>query len=668
MDRHDHDTISTSYLHWMGIAAWTGGPAIPRRSRGLSIAPGDTPGHVSIESAGGCAAPLALIEREHTHIQWLLGGAPREETALEYTHRQDLSITDGTLTEPAFTIVDFRDMPGDGGGHCPGDRPSGPEATLAAARRVCPMLREHIPAWKLAEPLGLIALAVREYLTGPVIHRLTVEHVRRRRDEARRPGSAVAFGRLAYSVSSATSAMTLHVAEGDPIFTPAVLEHLVDRAQVFADVFGSTVDCRATFGRIITHGVFPSTIHEPDAEDTPIILYRVPLPAEALPVGPLPPLMPSAAGAPDHEPDCAPDPGHATLPLPAPGTVDVDRRRTVILRRDPDSGIIEIRPFTPGRTPVDRTIRNGGYLVPAEALDDLGRECAADAGCLAAHATPATVWESLSTWGLAPHTIAGVAGSTPIHPATGGEPRVAVHGPGSVRALRPTVASPCGRSVNRPLLSVEVDAAAPADAVLHNVCDVLDALGVVPPTDYPIEITWSSGDAPASHTTEGAPDDDGAPVDAGNPPADSTASGTPGSPVLPSLWPRALGARRLAVSDRAMALAVVRHAVYGRDLRAASWIGVRHAGPSSSRGRHRITVAVLRDGGNPAGADALPGLADAIGDACAACLPGANVTCGIVDASGLADVRRWVTVAGRHPLSGFLPPAMQLERLADSTP
>ncbi len=117
-----------------------------------------------------------------------------------------------------------------------------------------------------------------------------------------------------------------------------------------------------------------------------------------------------------------------------------------------------------------------------------------------------------------------------------------------------------------------------------------------------------------------------------------------------------------------MALAVVRHAVYGRDLRAASWIGVRHAGPSSSRGRHRITVAVLRDGGNPAGADALPGLADAIVDACAACLPGANVTCGIVDAAGLADVRRWVTVAGRHPLSGFLPPAMQLERLADSTP
>lgn len=197
MDRHDHDTISTFYLRWMGIAAWTGGPAIPRRSRGLSIAPGDTPGHVSIESAGGCAAALALIEREHTHIQWLLGGAPREETALEYTHRQDLSITDGTLTEPAFAIVDFRDMPGDGGGHCPGGRPYGPEATLAAARRVCPMLREHIPAWKLAEPLGLLALAVREYLTGPVLHRLTVEHVRRRRDGARQPGSAVAFGRLA---------------------------------------------------------------------------------------------------------------------------------------------------------------------------------------------------------------------------------------------------------------------------------------------------------------------------------------------------------------------------------------------------------------------------------------------------------------------------------------
>ena len=72
------------YVRWMGIAAWTGGLAIPRHSRGLALKPGSSARHISIESAGGCARTLETIEREYTHIQWLLGGSPLDETALDY--------------------------------------------------------------------------------------------------------------------------------------------------------------------------------------------------------------------------------------------------------------------------------------------------------------------------------------------------------------------------------------------------------------------------------------------------------------------------------------------------------------------------------------------------------------------------------------------------------
>ena len=122
------------YVRWMGIAAWTGGLAIPRHSRGLALKPGSSARHISIESAGGCARTLETIEREYTHIQWLLGGSPLDETALDYVYQQDLRITAGALMNRAFAVVDFGDTP----------RDYSPEASVAVAREVSqPQLVQH---------------------------------------------------------------------------------------------------------------------------------------------------------------------------------------------------------------------------------------------------------------------------------------------------------------------------------------------------------------------------------------------------------------------------------------------------------------------------------------------------------------------------------------------
>lgn len=173
--------MTRDYVRWMGIAAWTSGAAIPRDSRGLAVAPGRSPRHILVESAGGSATALEVAEREHTHIQWLLGGAPRDESALDYVRHQDLRITDGALTDKHFAVIDLRDRTA-GWDTCSGKGPDySPEGSIAAARRLDATradaaLAEHVPDWALAEPLGLLALAVREYVTGAVPRRGTQQH------------------------------------------------------------------------------------------------------------------------------------------------------------------------------------------------------------------------------------------------------------------------------------------------------------------------------------------------------------------------------------------------------------------------------------------------------------------------------------------------------------
>jgi len=208
------------YVRWMGIAAWTGGLAIPRHSRGLALKPGSSARHISIESAGGCARTLETIEREYTYIQWLLGGSPLDETALDYVYQQDLRITAGALMNRAFVAVDFGDAP----------RDYSLEASVAVAREVSTTaagsaLSGHIPAWNLAEPLGLLALVVRECFIGSTIQELTRAYGRRcseRNSETGRANhtdDAMAFGRLAYSIArhpdsklaSPVTPITLHV-------------------------------------------------------------------------------------------------------------------------------------------------------------------------------------------------------------------------------------------------------------------------------------------------------------------------------------------------------------------------------------------------------------------------------------------------------------------------
>ncbi|WP_370625005.1 hypothetical protein [Corynebacterium sp. TAE3-ERU12] len=490
-------------------------------------------------------------------------------------------MTANGLGNDAFAVVDFDASAGN-------DRAYTPEASLAAARHVSSQLVGHIPSWPLAEPLGLLALAVRECVTGSVVRRLTSEYVSRF-DAAPQPADgALGYGRLAYSVlphhESATNspALTLHVLADDPIFTAPVLQDLIDRAQAFADVFGSVVDCHATFGDIRTHSVFPSTIHEPDAEDVPILLYKIPLAADLLPVA-----------------SCAPV-------VASDGSI-ASGSTSVVIHRDADSGAIEVRRFIPGQTIIDRALREGGYLSPKKVIAQLQRECAeTDPGCLAAAATPAMMSESLATWGLA------------------------VDGDNAMRAVRPNVVQPAGDSISQPLLTVEVSASAPPGSVVHEVCDVLDALGVYEGLDFPVEV-----------------------VDAGSLSGPTASAEPEDATALPCLWPRALGAREAAASGQALALAAVRQALRKYRPDGGVWVGVTYSRPSSSN-QHRISVATDTD---------LPReFVQTLSDICTEHFPDAQVECDIVAAPHADDAHSWVTAAGYHPVFGLLPAYIQLVR------
>lgn len=516
--------MTIDYVAWMGIATWTCGPTIPRRSRGLSMAPGDTPDRITVETAGGCVPAFEDIEREYTHIQWLLSRAPLDEAVVSYRHKQDLRVTEDALTDPTFAVVDFS------------GRDYGPEASLATARSARTMLDAHIPEWDLAEPLGLLALAVREHLTGETVREMTAEYACRLDG----PGATLAYGRLAYSVASnpgesGPPEITLHVADGDPIFTPPVLEHLIDRARDFAAVFGSSIDCRGTFRDIVRHPDFPATVHEADALGLPIPLFRIPLAAE---------LLPAAA-----------------------------------LERAPSS-CTGIRTTAPsGRGPSRRAGASSIAASCSEAPEAGGR-----------HRRPA----------------ARVRGQ---------------------RSRLPRGASAFLRDLG----------------IAGHVGDSR----VAPGRRHPLARCFTT--CATSSTTSGC-------TRTWTSPSRSSGASRHASPMAPGCracgrgpW----GARKLAAADAALAVAVVRHAVDGTIPPGVSWIGVRHSRPAPAH--HHITVAVLGDGGT--------GLADAIGAACATLLPGADVTCEVVDAAGLDDTGGWVTAAGRHPRFRLLPAAMQLERL-----
>lgn len=652
------------YVRWMGVAAWTCGLAIPRNTLGVSLSPSGSPGHISIECAGGCANTLEVIEREYAHIQWLLAGSPRDEEALEYVYHQNLRVTKD-VTDRTFTVVDFSDSHSDQGPRAARNRDYSPEAALAAARdlsetEVGAALPEHIPDWPLAEPLGLLALAIREYFSHAVLFKLTQEYAKHLGSNPNQRPSSLAYGRLAYSVAphpeqeqeptqSASQlsdvGITLHVRARDPLFTETVIGKLIERAQDFATAFGSTVNCRKIFHRVRVHSVLPGTIHEPDAEETPVILYRIPLCAELLPAWSLPALVSGDAAVGQRQPSVAEHGASAREEENAPvsrasASPDALTGTPMVLHRDPDSGVVEAFRFIPGQTLVDRSIQYGGYLTPAEIIAELQRECTtAEPKGLAAYATPAMIWQSLATWGLSRDAWAGA-------------------GEGTVRALHPNRVSLVAKSIDQPLVTIEVDAGAPPGSIIHDVCDVLDALGVESSTDFPIELVPS---ALSGHRSD---------ISAGSSAAQLFASARGSvleesdSAELPCLWPRALGARDHAVGDQALTLAAVRQALRSRIPDGVSWVGVSYAQAGLPAQPGCIKVAVRYEAPSVDRAGFLEALNNALDDICRAHFPGAQVTHEILEASQLASARDWVTAVGCHPECGYLPAYLQLERLS----
>lgn len=652
------------YVRWMGVAAWTCGLAIPRNTLGVSLSPSGSPGHISIECAGGCASTLEVIEREYAHIQWLLAGSPRDEEALEYVYHQNLRVTKD-VTDRTFAVVDFSDSHSDQGPRAARNRDYSPEAALAAARdlsetEVGAALPEHIPDWPLAEPLGLLALAIREYFSHSVLSKLTQEYGKDLGSNPDQRPSSLAYGRLAYSVGPHTeqeqeptqsappisdTGITLHVQARDPLFSETVIGELIERAQDFATAFGSTVDCPKFFHSVRVQSVFPSTIHEPDAEETPVMLYRIPLCTELLPAGSLPAVFsgeavvgqwqPSVA---EHGPSAREEENARASRVSA--SPDALTRAPMVLHRDPDSGVVEASRFTPGQTLVDRSIQYGGYLTPAEIIGQLQRECTtAEPKGLAAYATPAMIWHSLATWGLSRDAWVGL-------------------GEGPVRAVHPNRAALVADSIDQPLVAIEVDAGAPPGSAIHDVCDVLDTLGVEPSTDFPIELVSSEL---SGHRTE---------VSAGSSAAQLFASDTSSvlqesdSSELPCLWPRALGARDHAVGDQALALAAVRQALHGHIPDGVSWVGVSYAQAGSPAQSSCIKAAVRYEAQSVDRAGFVEALSCALDDICRAHFPGAQVKHEILEASQLASARDWVTAVGCHPECGYLPAYLQLERLS----
>ncbi|MGJ4140976.1 hypothetical protein ACN4D8_07090 [Corynebacterium macclintockiae] len=625
-------TMSIDYVRWIGIAAWTSGLAIPRNCQALAVLPGDSPRRILIQSAGGRATTFEDIEREYTHIQWLLAGAPSDESALDYVYHQQLCLTHYGLIDHDFAILDVSDSACGSKNYsfrqssAADRRPDySPKAALAAAQRLSnsaigSALLEHIPAWNMAESLGLLALAVREYFTGAVVRELTRKYVKDLRSDSLNTQEVLGCGRLAYSVAfrvnddSATTApvITLHVQEDDPLFTESVLRHIVDRAQAFASACGSDVHCGAVFQNIIFHQAFPSTVHEPDAEETPIILYRIPLSTDLLPVQSLTQVLgDSAARTAD---DALREP---------------PQRTSLSIRRLPDSGIIRVRSFIPGTSIVDRAIHRGGYLASSELVSKLQQEKAmADPDCLAAAVTPALIWESLSTWGLASGSTASSVCSV-----------LSVHA-NSISAVE--------GSIHQPLLTVEIDAQAPLGTVAHDVCDVLGDLGIDSFTDFPIELLWFDPQKQAGVSTS-------------SPNASPAPQAT--SLELPVLWPRALGARSIAATNQAVALAAVRRALRHCCTKGLSWIGVAHARKTSACGRHLIRVAVAFESEYADRVAVNQELSLAVNAVLAENSIGPHVTCEVIDANQITDVSTWVTAAGYHPVTGFLPAYIQLEHL-----
>lgn len=691
-------TMAIDYVRWMGIAAWTCGLAIPRRSLGVSLIPGNSPRHVSIQCAGGCAHTLEVIEREYTGIQWLLGGSPYDESALDYVQHQELCMTKPDLMDRTFAVVDFSDATPDQDGNPHQGHDYSPEASLAAARQLSTTqvgttqigaeLSKHIPSWNLAEPLGLLALAVREFLTGSAVRRLTHAYAHRSSGKYRHPGnppgsrlgdhtedhagSSLAYARLAYSVayhhepaiqstkplaagseptagstSRTAPFITVHVLADDPIFTAEALKHLIDRAQDFAVAFGSTINCHAIFHDIHVHSVFPATIHEPDAHDTPILLYKIPLAADLLPEASFPPVFRDGTETPRGSAPCDSVPyGSATPHKNTMSTQNALARMPVVLHRDSHSGVIVARPFTPGRTILDRSIQWGGYLTPADVISTLHREYStANPSSLAASATPAMIWESLATWGLCIDTTTNAV-NPPVAP-----------GATAVLRVRPHIVSRVGNSINKPLIMVEVDATAPFGSVIHDVCDVLDSLGVEPPMDFPIELVWSS----KTSIPYGTDNENNSAI------SPKALSRQRHSGTLPCLWPRALGAQRYAITDQALALALVRHSLRGYSPQGVSWVGVRSSpGISLSNGKPCISVAIASTSDEGKFTALASALSSAINTACAKNFPDSQVVCSIVDANSLSRVRDWITACGYHPVFGFLPAYIQLERLSEN--
>ena len=625
-------TMSIDYARWIGIAAWTSGLAIPRNCQALAVVPGDSPGRILIQSAGGRATTFEDIEREYTHIQWLLAGAPSDESVLDYVYYQQLCLTHYELLDHDFAILDVSDGGCESKNHAfrhssaADRRPDySPKAALAAAQRLSnsaigSALSEHLPAWNVAESLGLLALAVREYFTGTVVRELTRKYVKDLRSDSPNTQEVLGCGRLAYSVAfkvnddSATTApvITLHVQKDDPLFTESVLRHIVDRAQAFASACGSGVHCGSVFQNIIFHQTFPSTVHEPDAEETPIILYRIPLSTDLLPVQSLTQVLgDSAARTAD---DALREP---------------PRRTSLSIRRLPDSGIIRVRSFIPGTSIVDRAIHRGGYLASSELVSKLQQEkTMADPDCLAAAVTPTLIWESLSTWGLA-------SGSTASSVC-------------SVLDVRANSISAVEGSIHQPLLTVEVDAQAPLGTVAHDVCDVLGDLGIDSFTDFPIALLWFDPQKQAGVSTS-------------SPNASPAPQAT--SLELPVLWPRALGARSIAATNQAIALAAVRRALHHCCTKGLSWIGVAHARKTSACGRHLIRVAVAFESEYADRVGVNQELSLAVNAVLAENSIGPHVTCEVIDANQITDVSAWVTATGYHPVTGFLPAYIQLEHL-----
>ena len=679
--------VTVDYVRWMGIAAWTCGLAIPRHTLGLSLAPGESPGHISIQCAGGRANTLEVIEREYTHIQWLLAGSPRDETSLDYIYQQQLCITGHTLTNCTFAVVDFRERIFEQGPHSRQHRDYSPEASLLAARdfgttKDGAALSDHIPPWRLAEPLGLLALAVREYFTDSVVRELTQEYVDHLNGDPHHTSGSPGYGRLAYSVephhgttcqstrplseastvqhvhdasqtvddhpTEPTTTITLHALADDPLFTEAVLEHLIDRSQAFATAFVSGIDCRKVFQTISVHTVFPSTVHEPDAEGVPIILYRIPLRVDLLPSWSLPLALSEDARSTQENEDI--------LPLSASSSPGTPRRRSVVLHRALDSGIVKAYEFIPGQTLVNRSVQWGGYLTSAQVISQLQCECSTtDPGCLAARATSTIIWESLATWGVSADAWAGGV-NTPDRTDIG-----AACGRDAVRTVHPKRVSMVKNSIDQPLVTIEVDARAPLGSVVHDVCDALDALGVEASMDFPIELVWSAQfSSPHSRLDSTEVNDET---------CDSSSASyspqDPHSPALCCLWPRALGSRRHAATDQALALAVVRQALRDYVAHGVSWIGVLHSRVSPSDLQDRITVAMAHEGTKTDLDKITAELTSAINTTCATSFPGSQIVCEVVDSSQLADVRQWGTAAGYHPVYGFLPSYIHLERVSN---